>query len=359
MKFRLSTESKNRMRRFRKNKRAFWSLVVLVVAYLLSLTSLWTVNDEPLFLRYNGKSYFPAFARYSEADFGGSYQTEPDYKQLLDDVAECEADASEGFTRAGGCPEAWAIMPPIAHDPLKADLDAEGTPPFAPSARHWLGTDSNGRDVLSRLIHGFRICISFSLLLTLVGTFLGIVIGGIQGYLGKFWDTGMQRVIEIWSSLPMLYVVILIGSIYGRSFWLLILIMAAFNWISLSYYMRGEFLKLRSMTYVQSAKVFGLSNRHIFFKEILPNAMTPVVTLFPFTLIGGIGSLTSLDFLGFGLQPPTPSWGELMSQGLNNLYAPWISVSTVAALFITLLLTTFVGEGVRDAMDPKSGDRYV
>lgn len=359
MKFRLSTESKNRLRRFRKNKRAFWSLVVLVVAYLLSLTSPWTVNDEPLLLRYNGKSYFPAFARYSEADFGGSYQTGPDYKQLLDDVAECEADAAEGFTRAGGCPEAWAIMPPIAHDPLKADLDAEGTPPFAPSARHWLGTDSNGRDVLSRLIHGFRICISFSLLLTLVGTFLGIVIGGIQGYLGKFWDTGMQRVIEIWSSLPMLYVVILIGSIYGRSFWLLILIMAAFNWISLSYYMRGEFLKLRSMTYVQSAKVFGLSNRHIFFKEILPNAMTPVVTLFPFTLIGGIGSLTSLDFLGFGLQPPTPSWGELMSQGLNNLYAPWISVSTVAALFITLLLTTFVGEGVRDAMDPKSGDRYV
>ena len=274
-------------------------------------------------------------------------------------MRECEEDAAEGFTRAGGCPETWAIMPPIAHDPLKADLSEDGTPPFAPSARHWLGTDSNGRDVLSRLIHGFRICISFSLLLTVLGTFLGIVIGGIQGYLGKFWDTGMQRMIEIWSSLPMLYVVILIGSIYGRSFWLLILIMAAFNWISLSYYMRAEFLKLRSMTYVQSAKVLGLGHRHIFFKEILPNALTPVVTLFPFTLIGGIGSLTSLDFLGFGLQPPTPSWGELMSQGLNNLYAPWISVSTVAALFVTLLLTTFVGEGVRDAMDPKSGDRYV
>lgn len=249
-------------------------------------------------------------------------------------------------------------MPPVAHDPLKADLDNDGAPPFAPSAKHWLGTDSNGRDVLARLIHGFRICISFSLLLTVLGTFLGIVIGGIQGYLGKFWDTGMQRIIEIWSSLPMLYVVILIGSIYGRSFWLLILIMAAFNWISLSYYMRAEFMKLRGMTYVQSARVLGLGHRHIFFKEILPNAMTPVVTLFPFTLIGGIGSLTSLDFLGFGLQPPTPSWGELMSQGLNNLYAPWISVSTVAALFVTLLLTTFVGEGVRDAMDPKSGDRY-
>ncbi|MCQ2062976.1 MAG: ABC transporter permease subunit [Fibrobacter sp.] len=359
MKFRLSTETLNRMKRFRKNKRAFWSLLVLVVAYLLSLTSPWTVNDEPLYLSYGGKSYFPAFARYSEADFGGEYQTEPDYTLLLADARECEQDALDGFPRAGGCPEAWAIMPPIAHDPLKADLDNDGTPPFAPSAKHWLGTDSNGRDVLSRLIHGFRICISFSLLLTVLGTFLGIVIGGIQGYLGKFWDTGMQRMIEIWSSLPMLYVVILIGSIYGRSFWLLILIMAAFNWISLSYYMRAEFLKLHDMTYVQSAKVLGMGHRHIFFKEILPNAMTPVVTLFPFTLIGGIGSLTSLDFLGFGLQPPTPSWGELMSQGLNNLYAPWISVSTVAALFVTLLLTTFVGEGVRDAMDPKSGDRYV
>ena len=352
--FRITTETRNRLKRFRKNRRAFWSLVVLLAAYLLSLTSPWTVNDEPLYMSFNGKSYFPAFARYSEKDFGGSYETEPDYKLLIAEAKECKAD---GFT-GSNCDDVWAVMPPIPHDPLKADLDGDGTPPYAPGGTHWLGTDSNGRDVLSRLIHGFRICISFSLLLTLIGTFLGIVIGGIQGYLGKFWDTGMQRIIEIWSSLPMLYVVILIGSIYGRSFWLLILIMAAFNWISLSYYMRGEFLKLRNMTYVQSAKVLGMGHRHIFFKEILPNAMTPVVTLFPFTLIGGIGSLTSLDFLGFGLQPPTPSWGELMSQGLNNLYAPWISVSTVAALFVTLLLTTFVGEGVRDAMDPKSGDRY-
>lgn len=340
MKFCITQETANRLKRFRKNKLACISLIILVVAYLLSLTSPWTVNDEPLFLRYKGKSYFPAFVRYSEADFGGKYLTEPDYSKLIKDSL------------------AFSIMPPIAHNPLKADLNEIGTPPFAPSFKHWLGTDSNGRDVLARLIHGFRICISFSLLLTILGTFLGIVIGGIQGYIGKFFDIGMQRIIEIWSSLPMLYVVILIGSVYGRSFLLLILIMAVFNWISLSYYMRAEFLKLRGMAYVQSAKVLGLSHRRIFFKEILPNAMTPVVTLFPFTLIGGIGSLTSLDFLGFGLQPPTPSWGELMSQGLNNLYAPWISISTVFALFVTLLLTTFVGEGVRDAMDPKSGDRY-
>ncbi len=341
----LSRETKNRFKRFRKTKWAWYSLIALVLCYGASLTSPWLVNDEPLILKWNGSFYFPAFAHYSEKDFGGTYQTEPDYPKLIEDAK------IQGL-------KVWALMPPIPHDPLKADLSLEGAPPFPPSLDHWLGTDANGRDILSRLIHGFRICMSFSLLLTLLGTFLGIVIGGLQGYLGGWWDTAFQRGIEIWSSLPFLYVVILIGSIYGRSFVLLIAIMAVFNWISLSYYMRGEFLKLRSVPYVRAAKMLGMSHRHLFFREMLPNAMTPVVTLFPFTLIGGIGSLTSLDFLGFGLQPPTPSWGELMAQGLNNLYAPWISVSTVFALFITLLLATFVGEGVRDAMDPKSGDRY-
>lgn len=332
-------------KRFRNTKRAFYSLIVLAVAYLLSLTSPWTVNDEPLFMRFEGKTYFPAFVHYPESEFGGVYQTEPDYKVLIENAKLDGKDV-------------WAIMPPVPHDPLKADLTIDGAPPFPPSARHWLGTDANGRDVFARLIHGFRICMSFSLLLTILGTFLGIVIGGIQGYLGIFWDTAIQRLIEIWASLPFLYVVILIGSIYGRSFILLILIMTLFQWISLSYYMRAEFMKLRNMQYTKAAKMLGMPHRHIFFKEILPNALTPVVTLFPFTLIGGIGSLTSLDFLGFGLQPPTPSWGELMSQGLNNLYAPWIAIATILALFITLLLSTFVGEGIRDAMDPKSGDRF-
>lgn len=340
-----SPEMKKKWNRFRANRLAFRSFCILIVAYALSLLSPWLVNDEPLILRFEGKTYFPAFVTYPETEFGGTYHTEPDYPTLL---REAETNGKN----------VWALMSPIAKDPLKADLSLDGTPPFAPSRSHLLGTDANGRDVLARLIHGFRICMSFSLLLTLLGTFLGIVIGGIQGYLGGKWDIFMQRGIEIWSSLPFLYVVILIGSIYGRSFFLLIVIMAIFNWISLSYYMRAEYLKLRSQQYVRAAKMLGLGHLHIFFREMLPNALTPVISLFPFTLIGGIGSLTSLDFLGFGLEPPTPSWGELMSQGLNNLYAPWISISTVLALFVTLLLTTFVGEGVRDAMDPKSGDRY-
>lgn len=341
----ISQETQNKIKRFRKRKRAFVSLCILGIAYLLSLTSPFLVNDEPLVLCFENRFYFPAFFHYSEKDFGGEYQTQPDYKIFL----EREKENGKNL---------WYLMPPIPHDPLKADLSLDGSPPFPPSGKHLLGTDANGRDILSRLIHGFRICMSFSLLLTLLGTFLGILIGGIQGYLGRGFDLFFQRGIEIWSSLPFLYVVILIGSIYGRSFILLILIMAAFNWISLSYYMRAEFLKIKSLAYVKAAKIGGLSSKHLFFKEILPNAMSPVVTLFPFTLIGGIGSLTSLDFLGFGLQPPTPSWGELMSQGLNHLYAPWIAISTVCALFITLLLSTFIGEGVRDAMDPKSGDRY-
>ena len=195
---------------------------------------------------------------------------------------------------------------------------------------------------------------TFALCLMLMGAIFGIIIGGIQGYLGGGVDIVVQRLIEIWSSLPFLYVVILVGSIYGRNFILLLIIMALFQWIGLSYYMRGEFYKLRDMTYVKGAKALGIGSGSIFFQHILPNALTPVITIMPFSLIGGITALTALDFLGFGLPPPTPSWGEMLSQGLNNLYAPWLAISTVVALFTTLLLATFIGEGAREAFDPKS-----
>jgi microcin C transport system permease protein len=197
----------------------------------------------------------------------------------------------------------------------------------------------------------------FSLLLALLQAVFGVIIGGIQGYLGGKTDIIMQRVTEIWSSLPFLYIVILIGSIYGSSFFLLLIIMALFEWIGLSYFMRGEFYKLKNMTYVKASRALGTSTTGILFGQILPNALTPLITILPFSIIGGISALTALDFLGFGLPPPAPSWGELMQQGLSNLYAPWIAVSTVAALFITLLLTTFIGEGIREAFDPKSEDR--
>ncbi len=340
-----SAQTKARFARFRKMRRAWYSLWILGLAYALSLFSPWLVTDRPLLLSWEGHWYFPAFVHYSETEFGGRYRTEPDYPMLLKSAQE----QGHAF---------WQIAAPIAQNPLKASLQGDGSPPYAPSAEHWLGTDAHGRDLLARLIHGFRIGMGFSIVLTLLGTFLGILIGALQGYIGGWFDLLFQRGIEIWASLPFLYVVILVSSLFGGGFWLLVLIMALFSWIGLSYYMRGEFLRLREASYVRAAQVMGFSRWHILWKEILPNAMTPVVTLLPFTLIGGLSALTSLDFLGFGLQPPTPSWGDLLSQGLANLYAPWIAGFTVLALFITLLLATFIGEGVRDAMDPKSGDRY-
>lgn len=332
--------TKDRWRRFRGIRRAYYSLWILGLAFILSLFSEFIANDKPIFMRYKDNSYFPVFSFYSEQTFGGKYKTEADYLALKED---------EQFNKHG-----FMVFPLIPHSPLHPYLNIADNPPHPPSWIHWLGTDSVARDVLARLLYGFRICMLFSLSLMVLGALLGIIIGGVQGYLGGKVDIMTQRAVEIWSSLPFLYVVILVSSIYGRNFILLLLVMMMFQWIGLSYYMRGEFLKLKNMTYVRAAKALGIGPVSIFFRQILPNAITPVITIMPFSLIGGISSLTALDFLGFGLPPPAPSWGELLSQGLNNLYAPWIAISTVTALFTTLLLATFIGEGFREAFDPKS-----
>lgn len=340
----LSELTLERLRRFRRIRRAWVSLLILGGAFLISLFSEFIANDKPLWLRYQGHTYFPIVKFYPGTMFGGPYATEPDYLKLKDDPA---------FRSAGGS----MVLPVIPYGPLRANLDMEGTPPHPPSGRHWLGTDNTARDVLARLIYGFRICMLFGLCLALSDAVLGILIGGIQGYLGGKVDLITQRLIEIWSALPFLYVVILLGSIYGQGFWILLLVLALFEWIGLSYYMRGEFYRLKGMNYVKAAKASGFGPGRIFLKEILPNALTPVITILPFTVVSGIGSLTALDFLGFGLPPPTPSWGEMLTQGLQNLQAPWIAVSSVAALFVTLLLATFIGEGVREAFDPKAFSR--
>ncbi len=308
----LSELTRERLSHFKKIKRAYYSLWILGVAFILSLFSPAIANDKPIIL-------WPLVKFYSAETFGGKYKTEANYLKLKQDP-----------NFSGGM-----IMPPIPHNPIHAYLDLEGTPPHRPSLKHWLGTDTGARDVLSRLLHGFRICMLFSITITVLGAICGIIIGGFQGYSGGWVDIVFQRLIEIWSSLPFLYVIILVGAIYGRGFFTLIFVMLIFQWIGLSYYMRGEFLK-----------------------HILPNALTPVITIIPFHLIGGISVLTALDFLGFGLPPPTPSWGELLDQGLKNLHSPWIAISTIAALMVTLLLATFIGEGVREVMDPKSGSRF-
>lgn len=333
--------TKRRWKTFKALKRAYYSFIVLAGVFTLSLFAEFWAGDKPIVMKYQDHYYFPIFSFYTDAELGGQYKTEANYFQLR---------SSENFDQQGN----WMWLPLIPHDPLQSYLEYEKNPPHAPSTTHWLGTDAAGRDVLSRLIHGFRICMLFSLVVTFFGAVIGVIIGGIQGFFGGKVDLLMQRSIEIWSQLPFLYVIILIAEIYGRSFWLLIAIMCLFQWIGLSYYMRGEFLKLKNQTFVKSARALGMSYPHIFFKEILPNALTPLVTLIPFSLVGGISLLTSLDFLGFGLQPPTPSWGELLNQGWKHLYAPWITISTLVAFSITLLLATFIGEGVREAFDPKA-----
>lgn len=340
----LSELTRERLRRFRTIRRAHVSFWILAAALLLSLFSEFIANDRPLLLRYQGGFYFPVVKFYPGTLFGGPYGTEPDYLKLRDDPK---------FKAQGGS----MIFPLIPYGPLRANLDLPGNPPHAPSREHWLGTDNTARDVLARLIYGFRICMLFGLSLAASSTALGILIGGIQGYLGGKVDIAIQRLIEIWASLPFLYVVILLGSIYGSSFGILLFVITLFDWIGLSYYMRGEFLRIKSLNFVRSAKAMGLGHRRIFFNEILPNALTPVITIIPFTVISGISSLTALDFLGFGLPPPMPSWGEMLGQGLQNLQKPWIALSSVTALFVTLLLATFIGEGVREAFDPKSGHR--
>jgi microcin C transport system permease protein len=336
--------TKERLRKFRRIRRAYYSLLILGTAFFLSLFSEFIANDKPLFLKYQGQIFFPVVKFYPGTAFGGPYATEPDYLKLRDDAE---------FKSAGG----KMLLPLIGYGPLRANLELAGNPPHAPSREHWLGTDTTARDVLARLIYGFRICMLFGLCLAFSAAILGILIGGIQGYLGGKVDILGQRLIEIWSALPFLYVVILLGSIYGSSFGMLLFVMALFEWIGLSYYMRGEFFRLKGMNYVKAARALGLGPIRIFLNQILPNALIPLITLLPFTVVGGITALTALDFLGFGLPPPMPSWGELLSQGLQNLQAPWIAITTVLALFTTLLLATFIGEGIREAFDPKSFSR--
>ncbi len=325
-------------------RRAWWSLLVLAGAFVLSLGSELISNDRPLLLGYRGEIHVPVFRFYPGTRFGLPHGTKVDYHALREDPA---------FAEAGG----WMLFPPVKWGPYRADLERAGNPPHPPSREHWLGTDNTGRDVFSRLLYGFRMCMSFALLITALAAAFGVLIGGVQGWLGGKADMLGQRFIEIWSALPFLYVVILLGSLYGRSFVLLASVVSLFSWIGLSYYMRGEFYRLRDLNYVKSARALGIPAWRIFLRHVLPNALTPMVTVLPFLLVSGISALTSLDFLGFGLQPPAPSWGEMLRQGLDNLHAPWLAIASTSALFVTLLLATFVGEGLREAFDPKANAR--
>ena len=324
---------------FRRNRRAFWSLWLFLALFFVTLPAELLANDAPLLVRYDGDFYFPVARLYPETTFGGIFETEADYTDP-EVVALIEA-------------KGWIVWPliPYRYDTLVRDLPTPA--PSPPTRQNWLGTDDQARDVLSRLIYGFRISILFGLTLTILSTLVGIAAGAVQGYFGGRVDLLFQRFIEIWSSLPTLYLLIILASIVTPNFWWLLGLLLLFSWMSLVGVVRAEFLRTRNFDYVRAARALGATDVAIMARHILPNAMTAALSFLPFILSGAITSLTALDFLGFGLPAGSPSLGEVLNQGKNNLTAPWLGLSGFAVIAGMLSLLIFVGEGVRDAFDPR------
>ncbi len=327
-------------RRFRANRLGFWSLVVFCTLVVISLGAELVSNDRPLIVRYEGQTYFPMFKDYPETTFGGDFQTPADY---LDPYVR------QRITEGGN----WALYTLNPYGPQTLNYFAKAPNPSGPSRDNWLGTDDRGRDLLAQLIYGFRVSVLFGMALTVVGVALGVAAGAIQGFFGGKTDLAFQRFIEIWGSMPELYLLIIFSAVFAPSIALLLVLLSLFGWMGLSDYVRAEFLRNRQLDYVKAARALGVKNGQIIWRHILPNSMTPVVTFLPFRMGAAILALTSLDFLGLGVPPGTPSLGELLSQGKNNIDAWWISIFTFAVLVTTLLLLTFMGDALRDALDPR------
>ncbi len=330
--------------RFKRNRLGFWSLIVFCVLVAISLGAELVSNDRPLIVRYEGQTYFPLFKTYPETTFGGDFDTPTDY---LDPFIRDRL-------RAGGN---WALYTLNPYGPNTVNYFAKSPNPSAPTAENWLGTDDRGRDMVAQLLYGFRVSVLFGLALTFTGTLLGLLTGAIQGFFGGRTDLAFQRFIEIWGSMPELYLLIIFSALFSPSLSLLLILLSLFGWMGLSDYVRAEFLRNRQLDYVKAARALGVPNRQIIWRHILPNSLTPVVTFLPFRMSAAILSLTSLDFLGLGVPAGTPSLGELLSQGKNNIDAWWISLSTFGVLVGTLLLLTFMGDALRDALDPRKADR--
>jgi len=326
---------------FRANRRGYYSLWIFLCLFFCSLFAEFIANDKPLYIRYGGESFFPVFTVYTEIEFGGEF--------------EAEADYSDPYIEELITADGWMIraMIPWSYDTI--DYDAEQSPPSPPSARHWLGTDDQGRDVLARVIYGFRISVLFGLLLTLFSSLIGIMAGAFQGYFGGRVDLFGQRFIEIWQGLPTLYLLIIMSAAITPGFFSLLILMVLFSWTALVGVVRAEFLRARNFDYVRAAKALGVGDITIMYRHVLPNAMVATITFLPFILSGAVTTLTSLDFLGFGLPPGSPSLGELLNQGKNNLQAPWLGITAFVVLAVMLSLLVFIGEAVRDAFDPRKG----
>ena len=329
--------------RFKRNRLGYWSLLVFCALVLVSLCAELVSNDRPLIVRYEGQTYFPMLKDYPEKTFGGDFETPTDY---LDPFIR------ERITGGGN----WALYTLNPYGPNTLNYFAKAPNPSGPTPENWLGTDDRGRDLLAQLIYGFRVSVLFALALTFTGVLLGMVAGAIQGFFGGKTDLAFQRFIEIWGSMPELYLLIIFSAVLAPSISLLLVLLSLFGWMGLSDYVRAEFLRNRQLDYVKAARALGVGNGQIIWRHILPNSLTPVVTFLPFRMSAAILALTSLDFLGLGVPPGTPSLGELLSQGKNNIDAWWISLSTFGVLVLTLLLLTFMGDALRDALDPRKAD---
>jgi microcin C transport system permease protein len=335
----LSPLARRRLAAFRANRRGHWSLWVFLALFGLSLGAEALANDRPLLVRYDGRFYVPVLRAYPETAFGGVLPTEAAYR----DPAVRRLIEARGFI----------LWPPVPYRYDTVDWELAGPAPAAPSTRHWLGTDDVGRDLLARLVYGFRISVLFGLVLTLGASTIGVAAGAVQGYFGGWVDLLFQRIIEVWSGLPVLYLLIILASIVQPNFWWLLGLMLLFSWMALVGVVRAEFLRGRNLDYVRAARALGVKDRTIIVRHVLPNAMVATLTFLPFILNGSITTLTSLDFLGFGLPPGSASLGEILAQGKANLQAPWLGITAFLVLALMLSLLIFIGEAVRDAFDPR------
>ncbi|MHA3916524.1 ABC transporter permease [Halovulum sp. GXIMD14793] len=364
----LSGLNQRRWRNFRNNRRAYWSLWIFLLLFGLSLVAELLANNKPLLVSYNGEWRSPAFQFYPETAFGGEFRTEADYKDevvqclivsggltdpCFDDPEGVTEDAADGIVDGEPIVQGWLIWAPVRFAYDNHDKKVGTSAPSAPDSRHLLGTDDEARDVLARVIYGFRISVLFALVVTFFSSIIGIAAGAIQGYFGGLTDLLFQRFIEIWASTPLLYVIIILAVIIPMNFMILSILIILFSWMALVGVVRAEFLRARNFEYVRAAKALGVSDRTIMFRHVLPNAMVATLTMLPFVITGSIGTLTGLDFLGFGLPPSYPSLGEVALQAKENLTKPWLAFTAFTTLSVMLSLLVFIFEGVRDAFDPR------
>ena len=356
----LSLLNQRRWRNFKANRRAWWSLWLFLALFGLSLIAEVLANDKPLLVSHKGELYTPFLQFYPETAFGGDFRTEANYREpevqclIVAQASEaCWDDPEATLAAARAAPDAgWMLWAPIPYS-YNTINDLGRAAPTAPDAQHWLGTDDTARDVLARVIYGFRISVLFALVVTGLTSVIGIIAGAVQGYFGGWVDLIFQRIIDIWGATPLLYVIIIVAAIWRMDFWLLVSIMVVFGWTSLIGVVRAEFLRARNFEYVRAARALGVPDRVIMFRHVLPNAMVATLTMLPFLITGAIGTLAMLDFLGFGLPASAPSLGELTQQAKQNLQAPWLAFTAFFTFAIMLSLLVFIFEGVRDAFDPR------